>query len=104
MKTVSYKEFRFYHKKEKENFTGIVKHEDSTIEYLKNGKYHREDGPAVIWFDGLQDWFYEGKPHNLNGPAVIWPGGREEYYVYGTLTTKEAVDFLRDLYKLKNLL
>jgi hypothetical protein len=28
--------------------------------YLKNGKYHRVDGPAVIWWDGFLEWWIDG--------------------------------------------
>jgi len=25
-----------------------------------NGKFHREDGPAIEWFDGDKDWCLDG--------------------------------------------
>lgn len=36
----------------------------------KNGRLHREDGPAVIWEDGDQEWFINGVLHRLDGPAI----------------------------------
>ena len=44
--------------------------------YLKDGKLHRENGPACIWYydNGAisrEDWFYEGKRHNSNGFSIV---------------------------------
>jgi hypothetical protein len=35
-----------------------------------NGKYHREDGPAVTHPDGYKAWYQYGKYHREDGPAV----------------------------------
>jgi len=36
--------------------------ENGTVEYVnRNGKYHREDGPAVECVDGTKHWFLNGK-------------------------------------------
>ena len=61
-------------------------------EYYKDGKLHREDGPAVIkgkiqewWLNGVrhredgpaatqgsfEEWFLNGKYHRVGGPAII---------------------------------
>jgi hypothetical protein len=32
---------------------------------------HRDDGPAVIAFNGRQEWFKHGKCHREDGPAII---------------------------------
>lgn len=32
---------------------------------------HRDDGPARIWPDGGQDWYWRGRLHRCNGPAVV---------------------------------
>ena len=31
---------------------------------------HREDGPAVEYYDGDKDWYFNGKLHRIDGPAV----------------------------------
>ncbi len=51
--------------------------------WLRNGKLHREDGPAVIWAGG-QEWFSNGKRHRDDGPAVVWTDGQIWWYLYGT--------------------
>ncbi len=30
-------------------------------EWCLNGKYHREDGPAIEWADGQKEWYLNGK-------------------------------------------
>jgi len=49
--------------------------------WYKNGKLHREDGPAV---NGpfLEKWYNNGKLHREDGPAVvrIWSN---EYWLFG---------------------
>lgn len=34
---------------------------DDKFWYDSDGEYHRENGPAVIWSDGLKDWYLHGK-------------------------------------------
>ena len=53
----------------------------------KNGKYHNENGPAVIRYypNGnveYKSWYINGKEHNENGPAII------EYYPNGNVKHK----------------
>ncbi len=57
MKTIKIK----YGNEISSNYTGIVEYEDQTKTWLKNGKLHREDGPAIIWYTGFKDWFLDGK-------------------------------------------
>lgn len=51
--------------------------------YMKAGRLHREDGPAVTWIDGTQMSYFEGKLHGV--PAVIHPDGRTEDWNHGEL-------------------
>ena len=42
-----------------------------------NGKYHRTDGPAIIYYnkDGSissERWYVNGKIHRTDGPAIIY--------------------------------
>ena len=37
----------------------------------EEGKLHNENGPAVIYTNGLKVYYWHGKKHRLNGPAVI---------------------------------
>lgn len=64
------------------------------IKYLKNGKYHRCDGPAHILPSGKQEWYYDGLLHRLDGPAFITAFGAEFYYVNGRHVGKEVIDWI----------
>lgn len=54
-------------------------------EWFWDGKYHREDGPAIIWHNGYKAWYIKGKRHRADGPAVEWKNGTKEWYLYGIL-------------------
>ncbi len=51
--------------------------------WIKNGKAHRENGPAIQHHSGYTAWYFEGEKHRLNGPAIIWPDGSQEWFVHG---------------------
>lgn len=43
------------------------------IRYFNHlGDLHREDGPAIIWPSGVQEWYINGCLHRLDGPAAIY--------------------------------
>jgi hypothetical protein len=48
--------------------------------WYRNGVLHRDDGPAVIDPDGTQFWYRNGRLHREDGPAVIWPDGQQAWY------------------------
>ena len=52
------------------------------IEYYDNaGRLHREDGPAIEYFNGDKYWFIHGTNHRLDGPAIEWTNGTKHWYV-----------------------
>lgn len=50
--------------------------------WLKDGFFHRENGPAYIQ-GHKQKWYYEGKLHRLDGPAIIGQDRPKEYWIHG---------------------
>jgi len=40
--------------------------------------------------DGTIRYMKDGKLHNWEGPAIITPEGKEEYYINGTQHTKDS--------------
>ena len=55
---------------------------DGTIHYKnKNGRLHREDGPAYEETSGYKSWLIKGKWHREDGPARIFTDGYEMYYL-----------------------
>jgi len=71
-------------KKIPKNFTGIVEYNGSKIWY-RNGKLHRESGPAIEFADGSKCWYRDGKRHRESGPAVEYANGNKEWYRNGKL-------------------
>lgn len=71
-----------------------TKHDGSIFHYKvsstgKTKKLHREDGPAVIYPEGLyggsHEWYINGIRHRTDGPAIIWGDGDYNYYNNGRL-------------------
>ncbi|CAB4129610.1 hypothetical protein UFOVP116_56 [uncultured Caudovirales phage] len=48
-----------------------------------NGKYHREDGPAIEYASGAKMWYRNGRLHREDGPAVMWAGGGISWFRNG---------------------
>ena len=57
-------------------------YEDRTEWYL-NGKYHREDGPAIEYADGSKSWYLNDQRHREDGPATEWTDGSKSWYLNG---------------------
>ena len=67
----------------------------------ENITYHREDGPACIWDNGSESYWFDGKPHREDGPAVIGFNGRKLHYLNGIYYTKE--EYHKKLEEIDNL-
>jgi hypothetical protein len=61
---------------------------DGTKFWFLNGKYHREDGPAVEYTDGHKSWYLNGKRHREDGPAIEYKDGTKRWYLNGNFTAK----------------
>ncbi len=51
--------------------------------YNEQGKFHREDGPAIIYKFGYKAWRIDGRYHRIGGPAIEWSNGDKYYLVNG---------------------
>jgi hypothetical protein len=85
--------------------------EDGDTVWRLNGKYHRTDGPAIIFANqGYKAWWVHDARHRTDGPAMEWGSGRKEWFLHGirlsfdewldqnqTLTDEEKV-----MYKLEH--
>lgn len=58
---------------------------DGNVYWLRNGDYHRVDGPAVIYRDGSEQWCINGELHRDGGPAIIDVDGHREWWWYGSI-------------------
>jgi hypothetical protein len=57
--------------------------------WYKNGKRHRDDGPAFEGASGDKEWYQNGKRHRDDGPAIEWPDGCKEYWINGVKQDEE---------------
>ena len=51
--------------------------------WCRNGKLHRENGPAMIWSDGTEEWYQNDELHREDGPAFTKPDGTEIWWWEG---------------------
>jgi hypothetical protein len=47
-------------------------------------RLHCDDGPAIIWNKGIEEWYLDGLRHREDGPAVKAPDGYEEWWINGS--------------------
>ena len=66
-----------------DNFTGIIKNQYGEKLWYKDGKLHRDDGPAMEYAHGRKDWYKEGKRHRENGPAFEGFNGDKHWFKEG---------------------
>ena len=57
-----------------------------------NGKWHREDGPAVEYANGDKLWYLNGQLHRVDGPAVELANGTKHWYLNGKELTEVEFD------------
>ncbi len=55
MKTIKVKNWREI----PNDYTGIIESISGDFYWFKNGKWHREDGPAKIWSNGYKFWYLD---------------------------------------------
>ena len=72
--------------------------------FIKGKKYHRKDGPALIFDDGIKIWYENDKRHRLNGPAVINQNGWQEEEFWIDDTEYEEEDYWQHPLVVKNKL
>jgi hypothetical protein len=58
--------------------------------HYRNGLLHREDGPALIYWDETQVWYRNGELHRKGGPAVIYKYGHQAWYRAGKLHREDG--------------
>lgn len=53
--------------------------------WFRHGMLHREGGPAIEYTDGTKKWFFDGKYHRENGPAIENANGDKSWFRHGRL-------------------
>ena len=57
--------------------------------YNEAGQLHNPDGPAIIYANGAQHWYFNDKLHRTDGPAIIGSDVYQEYWIHGTILTED---------------
>ena len=70
--------------------------ENGTKYWYLNGKYHREDGPAIIFASGNLFWYKNGIQHRIDGPAIEWTNGHTSWIINGHLVTELIGEWAKD--------
>ena len=68
-------------------YTEVRTWADGRHMYLREGVFHREDGPAFIDAEGNKAWHINGHEHRLDGPAVVYYNADDEYWIEGQRLT-----------------
>lgn len=68
-------------KQNKKITSKVERHKNGTFWYDEEGRFHREDGPAVDWNTGLKQWRIHGNAHRLDGPAIIRENGTFDWCI-----------------------
>lgn len=63
---------------------------NGTKYWYKNGKRHREDGPAVEHYNGYKEWYINGRLHREDGPAIEFANGSKEWWINGKYHREEG--------------
>jgi len=66
-----------------------IEREDGSKEWRIDGKLHRLDGPAYEDGNRYKSWWIDGKRHRVDGPAVEYVGGYKEWWVNNKHLTEE---------------
>jgi hypothetical protein len=77
----------------------IKKEYKDRIEYFKNGKRHREDGPALEYSNGDEVWYINGQCHREDGPAGVYTNGFKVWYLNDIRYSEEQ--WLQEVTKIK---
>lgn len=66
-----------------------VIHANGSVKYYVDGVRHRDGGPACVYVNGTEKWYREGKRHREDGPAAIYPDGRRIWFIEGEKVREE---------------
>ncbi|WP_175789425.1 hypothetical protein [Burkholderia cenocepacia] len=64
--------------------------EDDSIRYYFNNILHRENGPAIEFYDGQKSWLLNGLRHRENGPALEGLNGSAMWFLNNLLHREDG--------------
>lgn len=72
---------------------------DGIVCWYREGKLHREDGPAIEDLaTGYKEWWIDNMLHREDGPAIEYADGSTAYSINGGYISEEKFN---EIYKLK---
>ncbi len=71
---------------------------DTHSVWYKNGRMHRDDGPAFVIDEKNCEWWVNGQLHREDGPAILSEACGNHWYIKG----KELTEAEFDLYVFVN--
>ena len=71
-------------------YTGTLIDKHDNVFWYKDGKFHREDGPACEWANGSKEWYINGVWHREDGPARIGVSGSKAWMINGKLHREDG--------------
>ena len=76
----------------------VVVDDAGTTCWFKDAKcevYHRENGPAIEYYNGDDVWYQDGLLHRIDGPAIECAGWHKEWWQNGKLhrTDGPAIEY-----------
>ena len=72
--------------------------------WFLNGKYHREDGPAVELYGGNKQWYLNGNLHREDGPAIEHYDGSKSWFLNDEFIVSTGPDIEKSLFTLSTYL
>lgn len=73
-----------------------VEYNNGVKHWFKNDKFHRLDGPAIERANGTKCWYVEGKRHRIDGPAIEFGNGDKSWYYHGEkINCNSTEEFVR---------
>ena len=79
----------------------IFRTDEGTI-HMKDGKIHRDGGPAIMLVDGHKEWWCDGQPHRLDGPAIQYNGSEDkpdQWFIHGKEYSENEFIFWAEMLK-----
>lgn len=73
---------------------------DMIVYKTYDGKFHRDDGPAIEYADGSKFWYKNGKLHRTDGPAIEYPNGTVVWYNNGLVHRDGGPAWQGDLFQI----
>lgn len=72
---------------------GIYEDKNGDIHYYAKGILHNENGPAFIGIDGYKEYLVNGKWHRIDGPAIVYSSTKKyEWWINGYRIDNEEMN------------